>query len=267
MKKNKILLLVNNKSIVNKLKDRDVTFLFPLKNFSVGFLNFYDLEDIPEGGYIFVNKIMNNEKIVLFRHILENLPQNIKGIVFDDIGVLNILNGLNLNITKILFLNHFNCNYESINIYLNYVDSVLISPDITFLEIKEILNKALKPLVIYTFGYVNIMYSRRTLISNYNKYFKEKADLNNYLEEINTKQKFKIIENDEATVIYSYNPFNALKLRGLDNVLYEFINGVFLSDEEILEVINTKDNLLDKYPDTYLGEKETIYKLKGDKND
>ncbi len=267
MKKNKILLLVNNKSILDKIDNKDVTFLFPLKDFSIGFQNYYKIEDIPEGGYIFVNKIMDNKNIENFKEVLNNISSKIKGIVFDDIGVLNILNNLNINMKKILFLNHFNCNYESINIYLNYVDSVFISPDITFLEVKEILDKALKPLVVYTFGYINIMYSRRNLITNYNKYFKEDAKLHNYLEEINTKQKFIIKEEKEGTVIYPNKPFNGLELRGLENVLFEFINGVFLSDEEIIEIIKAKDNLQDKYPYTYLGKEQTIYKLKGEEND
>ena len=36
-------------------------------------------------------------------------------------------------------------------------------------SVKEILDKADKPLVLYTFGHVNIMYSRRTLLTNFNK--------------------------------------------------------------------------------------------------
>ena len=267
MTKNKILLLVNNKSIIPKLKNKDITYLFPLNNYSIGFENYYDLNDIPKGGYIFVNKIMNNTQITEFHNILNNLSSNIKGIVFDDLGILNIFQNLDLNITKILFLNHFNCNYASINTYLSYVDSIVISPDITFLEVKEILSLALKPLVVYTFGYINIMYSKRTLITNYNNYFQTKASLTNYLTEINTKQKFHIIENDDGTVIYPYEPFNGLSLRGLDNVLFEFINGLFLSDEEIINIINAKDDLINKYPYTYLGTKQTIYKLKGEEND
>ena len=199
MKKNKILLLVNNKSILDKIDNKDVTFLFPLKDFSIGFQNYYKIEDIPEGGYIFVNKIMDNKNIENFKEVLNNISSKIKGIVFDDIGVLNIL--------------------------------------------------------------------RRNLITNYNKYFKEDAKLHNYLEEINTKQKFIIKEEKEGTVIYPNKPFNGLELRGLENVLFEFINGVFLSDEEIIEIIKAKDNLQDKYPYTYLGKEQTIYKLKGEEND
>ena len=83
MKKNKILLLVNNKSILDKIDSKDVTFLFPLKDFSIGFQNYYEIEDIPEGGYIFVNKIMDNKNIENFKEVLNNISSKIK-VVFSE---------------------------------------------------------------------------------------------------------------------------------------------------------------------------------------
>ncbi len=263
MKKNKTLLLVNNLNIVDKLKDeRDISFLFPLEKYTVGFPNTFKLDDIPEKGFIFVNRIMDNKTIEEFKKVLRNLPNKIEGIVFDDIGVLNVLLELNLNIKKILFLNHLNCNYESINAYLNYVQSVVVSTDITFEEIDEILKKAIKPVVLYTFGYINIMYSRRTLITNYNKNFKRKVKNKAQLEEELTKKKFNIWESEYGTVIYTESPFNGLCLRNKDNVLYNFINTVFLSDDEVINIFNSEDNLESKYPYKYLSERGTIFKLK-----
>ena len=182
--------------------------------------------------------------------------------MFDDIGVLNVLLEENIDITKILFLNHMNCNYESINAFLDYVDSVVISTDITIEETKEILKQASKPLVLYTFGHVNIMYSRRTLLTNYNKYFNSDVDYIVTLEEEMAHHKFKMIENEFGTVIYTDKPFNGLILSSEDNVLYNLINTVFLTDEEVLEILNSTDNLEDKYPYKYLSEEKTIFKLK-----
>ena len=132
MKRNNTLLLVNNLEIVDSLKDReDISFVFPLEGYVVGFPNTFKLNDIPLGGFLLVNRIMDNKTLEDFKKLLNNLPTNSKGIIFDDIGVLNILLELKLNLIKILFLNHLNCNYESINAYLNYVDSVVVSSDIT----------------------------------------------------------------------------------------------------------------------------------------
>ena len=253
MKKNNILLIVNDTLNIEKLnQESNITFLFPMEKYSVGFNKTFKLEEIKEEGFIFVNRIMDNKSIEEFKEVLKQLPPNIKGIVFDDIGILNILITLKLDIIKILYLNHFN----------SYVDSVVVSPDITNEEITEILEKSIKPLVLYTFGHVNIMYSRRNLISNYNVHYNKDVPLLATLKEKNSLQKFKIMENNYGTVIYTNEPFNNLVLRSKRNVLYNLINTVFLTEEEILNIIHSKDNMEDIYPYKYLSERKTIYKLK-----
>ena len=263
MKKNKTLLLVNNETIINKLKDEsNITFLFPIKNFCVGFPNTFDLSDITIDAYIFINRIFDNDGIENFKAFIKNIPNNIKGIVFDDIGILNVLVNENINITKILFLNHMNCNYESINAYLEYTDSVVVSTDITISEIDEILDKAIKPLVLYTFGHVNIMYSRRTLITNYNNHFNSNVASLALLDEEMSHHKFKIYENEYGTVIYTDKPFNGLQLRDKNNVLYNLINTVFLTDDEVINLLKSNDNMEYLYPYKYLSQEKTIFKLK-----
>jgi len=263
MKKNKTLLLVNNLKIVEKLnKESNITFLFPITKFCVGFPNTFDIDEIETDAYIFVNRILDNEGIEDFKIFIKNIPKNIKGIVFDDIGILNVLLEEKINITKILFLNHMNCNYESINAYLKYIDSVVVSTDITIEEIKNVLKMACKPLVLYTFGHINIMYSRRTLLTNYNKYFNSDVKFIATLEEKMAHHKFKIIENEFGTVIYTDKPFNGLVLRDEDNVMYNLINTVFLSDDEIIEILKSNDNFEEKYPYKYLSEEKTIFRLK-----
>ncbi len=261
MKKNNILLLVTNKTLItNFKKESNITFLFPLENFCIG-LPTFALENIKEEGYIFLNRILDNTDIEKFKKIITKLPKNIKGIVFDDLGILNVLIKSNLKIKKILFLNHLNSNYQSINYYLDYVDSVFISSDITINETKEILKKAKKPLVVFTFGHVNIMYSRRTLISNYNNHFKENVPNTAILQEKITNIPFIIKEDLYGTAIYTKEPFNALEYRHLDNILFNFINPLFL-ENDIEKIIKSPTNLDDIYPYKYLSTKETIYKLK-----
>ena len=259
---NNYLLVVQNKSIIAKLPESNITFLFPLKDFTVGFPTTYSLEDIDiDNAFIFVNRILDNASFLEFKKTIKKLPSNIKGIVFDDIGILEFLNNSSSSLTKILFLNHFNCNYLSINTYLDYVDSVLVSPDLTFLETNEILKLAKKKLVTYTFGHVTIMSSRRTLITNYNKEFNKSVPL---ISEITNdlKQKFKIVENKYGTVIYTNEPFNGLRYRGNSNILYHFINSLFLNDEEIIKIINSTSNLESDYPYSYLALEEGIVRIK-----
>ncbi len=261
--KNNYLVLVTNKTIIKKLsKEKNITLLFPVADFTVGFDNSFFINEIKEeNAYIYVNRLLDNHGIEKFIEMIKLLPPNIKGIVFDDIGVLQTLKEIPNNLTKILYLSHFNCNYLSINTYLDYIDSVVISTDITDDELKTILKKANKPLVVYTFGYIPIMYSRRQLLTNYNNHFKKEVPLiSNLVNDL--KQEFKIVENPYGTVIYPAKPFNGLKYRNYENVLYYLINTLFLSDDEIIKIINSKSNLLDEYPYEYLSLKESIIRIK-----
>ena len=51
-------------------------------------------------------------------------------------------------------------------------------------------------------------------------------------------------------------------MRGSKNVLYYLINTVFLSDEEVIDIINSSTDLTAKYDYTYLSENETIVRIK-----
>lgn len=162
-------------------------------------------------------------------------------------------------------LNHLANNYVSINYYLDYVDSVVVSSDLTKDEIIEIHDKSKKKLVINVFGLNNLMYSRRKLITNYNEYYHEnlKNEANASINDLG----FIIFENEYGTVMYANKYYDALELLECKNVLYYWYNPVFLDNDKILQVVlnNNLDNI-----DTYKGflNKKTIYKLRaGDKND
>lgn len=266
MKNNKELILITSDTLVSKLKkeykESNITFLFPITGFTVGIPYTFKLEEINEEGFIYINRLLDKKGIIDFKKLLKKIPSNIKGIVFEDIGILNVLMETKSNLFKILYLSHMNCNYKSVNAFLEYVDSLVISTDITSDETKEILIKSKKPLVVFSFGYVPIMYSRRTLLTNYNKHFKREVKNAVILKETMSNHKLKLWENEFGTVLYPELPFNNLALRQEDNILYNYINTTFMSDEEILEVLNSKNNLEDIYPYKYLSEEETIFKIK-----
>lgn len=263
MKLNNFLVIVNNLELIEKLKKVGVsTFLFPLRGFTVGFPNTYEIKDIKEdNAYIFINRILPNVDIDLLKEMLRNIPKNIKGIMFDDLGVLEIIK--ELNIEKILYLNHFSTNYESINCFLDFVDSLVISTDITKEEINTILEKTNKPLIIYGFGYVPVMYSRRLLLSNFSKHFnlanKNQANIKDKM----ANNKFFAFENEFGTEFFHHIPSNSLEVKH-DNIYYYLINTAFLSDDEVLDLFESiKENkaININYDRGFL-DKQTIYKLK-----
>ena len=249
----KKLVTVNSKEIINDLREIDnVTLLYPLKSFCVGYLVEFEIEEIDD--FVLVNRILDDEDLDLLKKVLNK--GNIKGIVFDDLGVLDIIK--NLNIVKILLLDHLATNYESINYYLEYVDSVVVSNDLTEEEIKEILNKSKKGLVLNVFGLKTLMYSRRLLLTNYNK-FHNLEFKNNEVASIENK-KFRIIENEYGTKFYALKYYNALKLLELENVFFYWYDTTLLNKEDTLKLIK-ENNVENIECDELFLNKATIYKV------
>lgn len=259
MKNNKFLITINDIKDINQLKELGITnYVFPLKKFCVGIPNTFLVSEIPCDGYIFINRILDNKGIDELRIILNNLPNNIKGIIFDDLGIYELIK--NLKLEKILYLSHFNTNSASVNLYLDLVDTVILSTDITLEEIKEIVKKAKKEVSIFTYGYVGVMYSRRLLIDNYCKYHNIIRE--NPIKIENTNKRFIVYENEFGTYFYHDKILNGKELLDL-KCKYYFINSTFLDIDTIMNLINGEYvNNSDK---GFLYT-ETIYKLKGDEN-
>lgn len=257
MKTNKFLPIITDlKDIVN-YKNLGVTnFAFPLDFFCVGFNKCFKIEEITEpNSYLFINRVLDNESIDIFKTIISKTPKNIIGIIFDDIGVLNVVKDYSLE--KILYLNHFNNNIESVNSYLEYVDSLVLSSDITLMETNYILEKGTKPLCVFVVGYQNIMYSRRKLLNNYYKFHKmnKTPELNMEL----PNQRFLVCENDYGTVFYSKPIFNGLNELYFDNVKFFVINTYNMSFEEFKSIFENDGKIETTNGFLY---KKTIYKLK-----
>lgn len=259
MKNNKVLITINNLEDIKKLKELGITkFAFPLANFCVGIPNTFFVSEIPCEGYLFINRVLDNKGIDELKNILNNLPENIIGIIFDDLGIMEIIKDLNLE--KILYLSHFNTNSTSVNIYLDLVDSVVLSTDITKEEIENIINKSKKGITLFTFGYTGVMYSRRLLLDNYSEF--NNIEKENPIVVENNNHKFIVYENEYGTYFYYEKAFNGLELMNL-NAKYYFINSVFLNIEDIKNILN--GNVDDINCNKGFLYTETIYKLKEEK--
>ena len=105
------LVTVTNKDYINNLKKEDVTLVYPLRFFSVGYEEYFDIEQIDD--FLLVNRILNDSELERLEKIIKN--SNIKGIMCDDLGIIDIVK--DMNITKILMLDHIANNSESINCY------------------------------------------------------------------------------------------------------------------------------------------------------
>lgn len=251
---NKLVTIINQELVSKLSNDPSLTFLYPLKDYCVGYDYTFDIEDIND--FVLVNRLLEDSEIDKLSLLLHN--SNVKGIVFDDLGIIDVIK--DLDITKILLLDHLALNTKSINYYLEYVDSVVVSNDLTEEEIRYIVKESIKPLVVNVFGLKKLMYSRRCLITNYTNYY----HLDNRLElkpSIDGKE-FIVKENTYGTKFYAYPYYNGLSLLDLDNVLYFWYDPIDLDNDSIYNVVI--NNKLTNIPTTRLFLDEATTKKVGD---
>lgn len=246
-------------------KARITNFLFPLKDYCVGFKTTFELDEIKEEGYLYLNRILDNKSYENLKPILSNLPDKIKGIVFEDFGVITLAEELNLKLELILYQTHFATNHQSINENLEYVDSIVISTDITKKEIDKILQKTNKPLVYVLYSLIPAMYSRRTLLTNFETEFATPKKEIVTLEEQISKKNFIAMENEYGTVLYHDKYLNAIDDLDDTKIKYYLINPLLLSKEElnqVLENLIAKKKELQANEDRGFLDQETIYRIK-----
>jgi len=260
MKKEKILINIENLSEINEYKKIGINnFLFALDYFSIGYNSFdiLELKELDCNKYILLNRILNSSDVDKLKSIKEELL-NCDGIIFEDIAVFNIFRDYDIDL--IWNQTHFATNYSSINYFLNLVSGVVISNEITYQEINEILEKSNKSLILNVFGKNPIMYSRRTLLSNFNKNFNLSDNKDVILSEPITKNEFKVVETEFGTYVKNNTYFNLIPyLNELNNdkISFYLIYPDKLSYREMLDYINGK---MDGTNDGFRN-KKTIYKL------
>lgn len=245
------LVTITDINLINDLKGyENITKVYPLKSFCNGYTLEFAIEDIDE--FVLINRLLNDSELNKLSCILKKAK--IKGIIFDDLGILDIV--AKMPITKILLLDHLASSSKTINYYLDYVDSVVISSDLTANEIAYIVKNASKKLVLNVFGLKKLMYSRRCLLTNYATYEKIK-NKKNIKAKLKDKE-FIIKENKFGTSFYAYPYYNALSLLKLP-ALYYFYDPIDLKSKEIIKVLNGKID----FPTSRLFlDQKTIYKLK-----
>ena len=256
MNKSKLLININKLEEIAEYKKIGITnFLFAVKGFSIGY-NTFELKEIPEDSYLLINRVMDTKSIEELRLRKDELAK-FKGIIFEDLGVYNILRDLEIEL--IWFQNHFTINNESMRFWLSRVDSAVIGNEITSTEIESIIENASKPLVLNVLGKNQIMYSRRTLLSNFNKY----NNLDNYndmtLDVHGTKDEFFARENELGTVIYNNEYFNYLEFAeslNEDKIKFYLIMNLDLNPNDLEEILNGKSFGNDGFLN-----KKTVYKM------
>lgn len=261
----KILINVDDLNHINDYRKVGVSaFLFALKDYAIGY-NTFSLEEINKvdvsNKYILLNRILDCNDVIKLKNMLQGLG-DVKGIVYEDIAVYQLVKELGLNIEMICFQNHFGTNSNFVNFWLDRVDSVFVCNELTYDEIRSITSKTKKSVCVHLYGHNQVMYSRRLLLSNWSEEFNLPITNTNVIEDKATHIKFRAIESSYGTVMYSDKIFNGKELLNLENVKFFYVNPMFVNHDQVMDFLANPNKEMNDSEDEGFLHKETIYKLK-----
>lgn len=266
------------------------TFILGLEDYCINYPS-VSLEIIKELSskyqlFISVNKnIFNSEIDDLKEKLIELSKLPILGILFYDLGILNLVKENDIPIDLVWHQTHMVTNYNTCNYYYDKgVKYGFLANEITLEEILEIKKKTDMKLMVEVFGYPIMSHSRRSLLSNYFKAIdKEKENRvynltdkeNNYLLKetkdgasilygklINgTKPLFDLIKNDiDYCVLDMQEISQELGKKVLEKYLYILNHYYDITDTEKEEMIEEMNILIGDSTNFFY--KQTIYKVK-----
>lgn len=262
MQKKDFIIVPNSKNL-ESFNDFS-SFILPLEDYSIGFDVYFDIDEINQLSktkniYVILNKFLHMQ-IYEFKKIYEKFNNNIKFIV-EDIGLLNIID----NNRVILYENHILSNYKAIN-FLNdlNIKNVGINNDLTISELKDIIKNTKSNLFYLYIAKNMIMYSRRNLVTNYNKHFNIENTSEYLLSEKVTHKELEIKDEKDGSTVRYHKIFCASKyLNDLQklNLIVDFTNIDEVNTKMIIENICEENlcNLIDS--DYYFLEHDIKYKV------
>ena len=286
----KILVGLNNDNILDYLNYTN-SFIIGLKDFSINYLE-YSIEEIKKLRneyndieiFVSINKnIFNNDLDILKNNLLELNKLKINGILFYDLSVLSFSKKLGLSIPLIWGQEHMTTNYNTCNYYYEKgCEYVYLSSEITLDEIKEIKNKSAIKLMSFIFGYPDVSFSKRKLLTNY-FLSKGKKKNNDWYKISSDNEKYFIKESNLGTRILYGNILNGIiPFSELEGTLdYAILNEEMIDHNLFLKCLKVFNDLLNKKIsasnafdiikeltgsiDTVFYYKKTIYKVKNEK--
>lgn len=188
-----------------------------------------------------IDKIIEEKEIVdLYNFLDEIIKLDIDYYIYSDVAILNYFEKNNLCDKLIFSAKTLNCSIEDIKYYQNKKIKVIISNELSIEEVKKITN--LDNVIIDSYGYSLIFYSKRPLLSLYKEHIKIKDDLRGKLftiNEINKDDKYPIYENQNGTFIFSSSRYVLFdELKELNDNLMIKLESIFIDDKELIKILN-----------------------------
>ncbi len=197
--------------------------------------------------YVQVNRLFMEEELDKLRSHLRFLKEvDVDGIYFGDEAVLQEAQLLGIEDKLIYNPDTLITNAMDVNYYLEEgLKSVSLSREITLEEICEIAGKCdPKKVEVMIHGRMNMMHSKRALISNYLTFINKEHDVKNnhdlYIIENTRDERMPILEDDLGTHVFtgftlaSFEEYKALHEAGIYNVR---IDGIFQDIDTLCKVV------------------------------
>ena len=235
------------------------SFIIGLENYSV---NYYEisLDEIKEllekypniDLFVSINKNIFNKDIKDLENKLISLSKlRIKGVLFYDLAILEIVKRLNLKLDLVIHQTHMITNYNICNYYHDLgVKYGYLSTEITEEEISEISSKTKLELMAYFIGHPIISHSKRKLVSNYYTYANKenKLDYNVIKEHGKDSKKYYIKEDKKGTNILTYAILNGTKAFTVlkEKLKYAILDTNLIDEDLFIEILSLYKKNLDK---------------------
>lgn len=283
----RILVGLNKKSIPDYL-DYTNSFIIGLRDFSINYME-YTLDEIKKMRddypsieiFVSVNKnIFNSDLDNLEKQLIKLDKIGINGLLFYDLSILALNGKHHFKFPLIWGQEHMTTNYNTCNYYYNKgCKYVYLSNEITKDEISDIKKHSKMDLISFFFGYPEVSFSKRKLLTNYFLYHHEKKE-NDIYTISSEKENYFIKENKHGTrilygkILNGIKPFDELR----NEVSYALLNEEFMDHNTFINALKVFKDLLDKKInvddaiskikeltdsiDTNFYYKRTIYKVK-----
>lgn len=186
--------------------------------------------------------------------------------VYFDIGLYNILKKYNVESSgiydpKTLITNSLDFNlYSTLNMH-----ALGVSLEIPLCDVLKI-NEVKESRIWYrVFGYHQMFYSARHLISTYSKFSKTSIELNDnlYLKEETRDDKYPIVQNNHGTTIFRPYVINMIKeANNIKNLDYIYLDSYKITEEVYNKILKLYYDVLYKNTDPIFADsliKELVY--------
>lgn len=263
---NNFMVIPNNKDI-ESFSGKFSYFILPVEGLSIGYDVYFSVKEALELSkkyniYVIINRFFHCNALDEVKPILSDL-ESVSGFFVEDLGIASLLPKDKV----ILFQNHITSSYANINALngLGY-KNIVVSNELTIDELKEVRSKCESKLYYFLVNRNMLMYSRRTLVSNYFNHYGYKEEANSYLmSEVVSKKKLLFKEEFGSTGVFNGEVFCASKYLNELNMDYYIINLNNIDESTIKTILDNYDkvNLYELIDcDYYFLENKIMYKVK-----